>query len=216
MTGPDGGVRVRRSASARMARLRRAAGDSSFFSSRYAGQKAVMISRNFSVSFQCSEYSSGTSAGEPVERHVLGLDHVHQPRQLGGEVRRLRRRVGARCRGVIAEMRGIARVAADGLRPALHQHGEHEAPLDLADGRRQVERVGAERAGAGEPGEQCQVFIARRDRPDLRQRHRAAAGRVEERLLHGARGAPRRQQQRDVGKLERAWRGAAGRRQIAL
>ncbi len=65
MTGPDGGERVSRSASVRMARLRRDAGDSSFFSSRYAGQNAVMISRNLSVSFQCSEYSSGTKPASP-------------------------------------------------------------------------------------------------------------------------------------------------------
>ena len=65
ITGPDGGASLRRLASARMAWLRRAAGDSSFFSARYAGQKAVMISRNSSVRFQCSEYSSGTSAARP-------------------------------------------------------------------------------------------------------------------------------------------------------
>ena len=216
MTGPEGGEWVIRSASVRMARLRRDAGDSSFFSARYAGQKAVMISRNLSVSFQCSEYSSGTNAGEPVERHVLRLDHVHEPRQLGGEVRGLCRRIGARCRSMFAEVRRIARIAADGLRPALHQHGEHETPLDFADGWRQVERVGAERAGAGQPREQRQIFIARRDGTDLRQRHGAAAGRVEESFLHGARGTTGRQQQRDVGKLERARRGSARGRQVAL
>ncbi len=153
--------------------------------------------------------------GEAVERHVLGLDHVHQAGELGGEMRRLRRRVGARRRGVLAEVGGIAGIAADGLRPALHQHGQHQAALDLAHRRRQVERVGAERAGAGEAGQQRQILIARRDRPDLRQRHRAPAGSGEEGILHGARRTPRRQQQGDVGKLERARRTAARCRQVA-
>ena len=150
MTGPCGGERVRRSASARMARLRRAAGDSSLFSSRYAGQNAVTIARKSSVSCQCSENSSGTSAGEPVERHVLGLDHVHQARELGGEVRGLRRRIGARRRGVIAEVRRVAACRGAWSATSAAPAGQHEAALDLADGRRQVERVGAERAGAGE------------------------------------------------------------------
>ena len=154
--------------------------------------------------------------GEAVERHVLGLDHVHQARELGGEMRRLRRRVGARRRGVLAEVGGIAGIAADGLRPALHQHGQHQAALDLAHRRRQVERVGAERAGAGEAGQQRQLLIARRDRPDLRQRHRAPAGSGEEGILHGAGRTPRRQQQGDVGKLERARRTAARCRQVAV
>ncbi len=63
--------------------------------------------------------------GEAVKRYVLGLDHVHQAGEFGGEVRRLRRRVGARRRGVLAEVGGLAGIAADGLRPALHQHGQH-------------------------------------------------------------------------------------------
>ncbi len=153
--------------------------------------------------------------GEAVERHVLGLDHVHQARELGGEMRRLRRRVGARRRGVLAEVRGIAGIAADGLRPALHQHRQDKAALDLAHRRRKVERVGAERAGAGEAGQQRQILIAGRDRPDLRQRHRAPARSGEEGILHGAGRTSRRQQQRDVGKLQRARRTAARRRQVA-
>ena len=175
-----------------------------------------MISRNSSVSFQCSEYSSGTRPARPSSGtfsvSTMSMRRASSAARCGG----LRRRVGARRRGVIAEVRRLARVAADGLRPALHQHGEHEAPLDLADGRRQVERIGAEGSGAGEAGEQRQVFIARRDRTDLRQRHRATAGRGQESFLHGARGAPRRQQQRDVGELERARSGTARRRQVAL
>ena len=154
--------------------------------------------------------------GEAVERHVLGLDHVHQARELGGEMRRLRRRVGARRRGVLAEVCGIAGIAADGLRPALHQHRQDKAALDLAHRRRKVERVGAERAGAGEAGQQRQILIAGRDRPDLRQRHRAPAGSGEEGILHGAGRTSRRQQQRDVGKLQRARRTAARRRQVAV
>ena len=217
MTGPGGGAVARRSASARMARLRRPTGDSKPRSARCAGHASVMILRNSIVCCQCSENSSGTSSASPDEILVLGLDHVHESAQIGREVGSLRRRVAGRRRDgrhVTGRVRLCPTLA---LRPLAHEHCQSNAALDLAHGRRKLELFRPDRHVGGQPRQQRQLLLALGDRTDLRQQHRAPAAGDEEGLLHGARAARRvGSSSVNVGKLDGIGAAPCRARQIAV
>ena len=153
----------------------------------------------------------GHQVRQAVEAHVLGLDHVHQRRELAGQRGRLRRRPGA-CRD---HGRSIVVAAAHGCRPAHHQPGHLQAALQLADCGRHVGDIAAQRIDARETAEQRRGLVDLRDRTDARQQHRPAATAAQERLLKRARRAPGRQQDRHVRQVDRTRRMSAGAWEIA-
>ncbi len=79
----------------------------------------------------------------------LGLHHVHEAAELGGEVGGLRRRIGTGGRGMRPEESCAVRVATLRARPLQHEHRQHQEALDLADGGRKIEDVGVGGRGLG-------------------------------------------------------------------
>ncbi len=112
--------------------------------------------------------------GELVENRLAGtlrFHHVHEARQLGGQMGGLGRRVGTRRRGVIAEEVGRIVAAAYDLRPLEHELGERKPPRDFADGGGKVEGIGTEGCVGGKARQQREIVLALGDRPDARQHH---------------------------------------------
>ena len=132
-----------------------------------------------------------------------------------GEFARQRKRVGGR-RADDQRLRGVGDNfavgaqandgAAQRARPGEHEIGEQEAPLDLAD-RRRDRRIEGGKALL-RLGEQRGFFVDGAERPDLRQKRRAAIGLRREFGDQRARRAPRRDVDREIGERERA--GVAG------
>ena len=149
MTGPPAALR-------RAARLRRGSrgcgappATAGRVSARCAGQASVTIFEELERLLPVLGELVGHQLGEAVEVDVLGLDHVHEARQLGGEVGGLRRRVGARRRDTVADARRAAcasRRMASATSACTSMVSTRRRSISLtAGGRSSV--VGAERAG---------------------------------------------------------------------
>ena len=212
MTGALGGCAFSRATSACSSRLRCSTGDSK----PLLGKMRRPELRNDLQEFQRARPMLGKilrhQLVQALRADALRLQRIHQPRQLLGEPRGLRRRSGTRCR-IVADLTRVARPRTLSRRPPLHQLGQHQVAIQHADHARRASR------GAGrevlDAGDDVEVFRTLRQRLQLRQQHGRAVRCTQERLLQRPRRPPRRQQQRNFGHLQGSEGLAARRRQVS-
>ena len=130
---------------------------------------------------------------ELLPRHLARRQVVHQAREIVGE---------RKCSGRPGDDQRSVSFAAQrrGLRPAGHQLGEQQPPLEPVDRRRQVEHGLLRHRGLRE---RDLVLVDIAERHDARQDRGPAARDVEEPVAHEAAGAPGRQV--EGGGRKREW-----------
>ena len=158
--------------------------------------------RNSSVLSQCSANVSGTSVRMRSTVDVLDLHRIHQAGELARQPGGLRRRARGRRRvggdvglGPAAAALGLATTAAPAWRAPAGARSRRSAGPARPRRRRRGPARSASRLGSS-PEPMIGLILGSSSAAPLR--------RLQERLLQRPRRAPRRQQQRDVGELQRA------------
>ncbi len=216
MRGAVGGIAARRSASARMTRLRRSTIESRPRSFMYAGQYCVTILRNSSVWPQCSANSSGTSS---ASRSRLAPSVSTRSTRRASSAASLAACAGVRAPAVETGPRPPVALVAARVMTSDHFKtncvSARRRSISLMAGASPVWSVPRD-SQTCTAGQQAQFLLTVTNRSNAGQQHRCAARRAQKRILNRARRSPRRQQQGVVRQIDRRWFRAALSREIAV